>query len=147
MCPNSSGREIEDRGHASSSPASGSRHHARSKSKTGVVLGVSLAAALLTVALVNTFYTGGDSGGPNQASRPPPTNPSNNTSNATQPAPAPQTNIPPRGFVELEERDLGRDADALSEPYPNLHPVDDIADGVFTTAGSSEARSISGRDG
>ena len=136
---NSSGRQIEDRGHTASAPALASRHHTRSNAKTGVYLGLGLTGFLLTIALVNTFYTGDNSKKPNQETRPPP-------NSTTQPTSSP--NNPPRAFVGREERDLGPVfvVDATSEPYPNLH-LDDIADGVFNIAGSSEARSISSQDG
>ncbi|KAI0269477.1 hypothetical protein BGY98DRAFT_1101193 [Russula aff. rugulosa BPL654] len=132
-------QQIEDRGDTASAPASASRHHTRSNAKTGVFLGLGLTGFLLTVALVNTFYTGDNSKKPNQATRPPP-------NSTTQPTSSP--NNPPRAFVGREERDLdpGFVVDAISEPYPNLH-LHDISDGVFNIAGSSEARSISSQDG
>jgi hypothetical protein len=136
--PNFSGRQIEDRGHTSSVPASGSRHQTREmgKAKTGVLLGLGLAGALLTVALVNVFYPGGSQ--PNNPNRPRPTSTTQPTNNSTQPASPPQPNNPPRAVVGREERNLGRglSVDTSSEPYPILH-LDDIAD-----AGSSEARYI-----
>lgn len=147
---NSSGRQIEDR-HTSSAPPSGSRHHARGKAKTGVILGLAISSALLTVALVTTFYHGGDSERPTtNTTRPHPafTNQPTEPSNNTTPPPSPsQPNNPPRA-VGREERDPAHAfaANTFSEPYPNLH-LDDIVDRVFTTAGSSESRSINDQDG
>jgi hypothetical protein len=125
---NSSGRQIEDREHTSSAPASGSRLRARGGPGLAI-LGLGLTGLLLTVALVTTFYPGG--GQKPNATRPiPPTSttqptgaPSNNTTNTTQPTSPSQPNNPPRAFVGREERDLGRGfaVDPSSEPYPNSH--------------------------
>ena len=104
-------------------------------------LGLALVGVLLTVGLVNTFYPydGGST------KRPPP---SNNHVNSTQPTSPPQPNNPPRAIFGREERDLGPGiaVDISSEPNPNSH-LGSIADGVFTTAGPSEAGSISNWDG
>ncbi len=131
---NSSDRQNED--HTSSAPAAGSRHHTRSQSKMGVALGLGLTSALLTVALISSFYDD-PSASINPTKTPPP-----------QPTSSTPPNNLPRAFVGREGRDLGRTSAVdrtSSESYPNLH-LDDIADGVFTTAGSSEARSISNQD-
>lgn len=138
---NSSGRqiEIEDRGSTSSALATGSRHRARGGPGLAI-LGLGLTGVLLVVALVNTFDKSG-------GKKPSPTRPKPPT-NTTQPTSPPRPNNPPRAFLGRVERDFGRGlpADTSSKPYPNLH-LDDIADGVFTTAGSSEARSIDIQDG
>lgn len=138
---NSSGRQTEDRTHTTSSVSpSGSRHHARAGNGL-VYLGLGLTSALLTVALITTFYPG--AGQKPNATRPIP--PTNTTQAPTSP---PQPNNPPRAFVGREERDPAGGfaaVDSSSEPCPNLH-LDHIAEGVFTTAGSPEARSLSNQD-
>jgi hypothetical protein len=126
---NYSGRQTEGRGDTSSAP---SRHRTR---ELGVYLGLGLAGALLTVALVTTFYHGGGGQKPSATRPTPPTN-------TTQPPSPSQPNNPPRAFVGRKERDLGFAVDTSSEPYPNIH-LDDVTDRVFT---SSEARSISNQD-
>lgn len=137
---NSSGRQTEDRTHTTSSaPHSGSRLRAREGNGL-VYFGLGLTGALLTVALITTFYPGGGKK-PNATHPIPPTN-------TTQATPPPQPNNPPRDFVGREERDPAGDfaaVDTSSESCPNLHR-DHIANGVFTTAGSSEARSLSNQD-
>jgi hypothetical protein len=143
----SSGRQIEDQAHTSSAPASGSRLQTRTE-KFPVYFGLGLTAALVTVALVSTIYPDTGSGQKHCATRPiPPTNTAQPTS-PSQPASPSQPNNPPRAIVGREERDLGRgiSTDTSGEPYPNLHILDDIADGVLTTAGSSEAGSFSNQD-
>ena len=147
---NSSGRQIEDQGGTSSvALTSDSRSRLRTRGGPGLaILGVGLTGALLLVALVNTFYHDGEqkpnANRPTQPTGPPPNNPTN----TTQPTSPSQPNNPPRAFVGREERDLGRGfaVDTSSESFLNLQ-LDDIADGVFTTAGSSEARSESNQDG
>jgi len=133
----SSGRRIEDRGHTPNAPTSGSRHHTRGKFGSGLVnLGVGLTGVLLVVALVSTLARTSEQ----NLKRPRP---------STQPISPSQPNNPPRDFVGREQRDPGRGfaVDTSGEPYPNLH-LDNIADDAFTTtAGSSEARSISDQDG
>ena len=135
---NSSGRQIEDRGSTSSALATGSRHHTRGRGVA--ILGLGLTGALLLVVLANELGQGG-------GRRPSPTR-SIPPTNTTQPTSPPRPNNPPRAFLGRVERNFGRGfpADTSSKPYPNLH-LDDIADGVFTTAGPSEARSINIQDG
>lgn len=144
---NSSGRQIEDREDSSSAPASGSRHHTRGGPGLATI-GMGLTGFLLTVALITTFYPGGGKkNNPTPPNRPTqPTGPP--STNNTQPTSPPQPNNPPRTFVGREERDLdhGLPRDTSGEPYPNLH-LDNIADGVLTTAGPSEVSSTNNEDG
>ena len=115
----------------SSAPASGSRR--RTRGEPALLAGLFITGTFLTVALVTTLHRA--VGQKHCATSIPPTSP-------------PQPNNPPRAFVGREERDPGRGLSVVtsSEPYPNLH-VDDIADGVFITAGYLEARSINIQDG
>lgn len=143
---NLSGRQIEDREDSSRVPASESRHHTRGVPGLAKV-GIGLTSLLLTVALVTTLYPGGGKNNNPPQNRPNQSTGAPSTDN-TQPTPSPQPNNPPRTFIGREERDLGRrlPVDTSSEPSPNLH-LDDIADGVLTKAGSSEASSTNNKDG
>jgi hypothetical protein len=128
---NSSGMQIEERGHTSSAPASGSRH--RTRGAADVAIGIALGTAL-SIALDQVFFH-------------------RQRRSATQPASPLQPNNPRRAFVWREERDFGHGLlriPPVSEPYPNLHLVDDITDGVFTTlplVPHRPARSIRNQDG